>query len=59
VVNSIRGQRGGVAHRGSCSKVVGGLSEGIGMEGVAGGRWQLGVGAGRCPVPERCSGLRR
>jgi hypothetical protein len=41
VVNSIRGQRGGVAHRGGCSTVVGGWPEGISVEGwpaVAGSR---------------------
>jgi hypothetical protein len=58
VVNSIRGQRGGVAHRGGCSMVVGGRPKGIGVEGVAGGRWRPGVGAGRRLAPERCSGWR-
>jgi hypothetical protein len=56
VVNSIQGQRGGVAHQGYCSTAVGSWPEGIGVEGVVGGRWQLGVGAGRRPTPGRCSG---
>jgi hypothetical protein len=38
MVNSIREQRGGVAHRGGCSMAVGSRSEGIGVEGVDGGR---------------------
>jgi hypothetical protein len=56
VVISIRGQRGGVAHRGGCSAVVGGRPEGIDVEGVAGDRWRPGVGAGRRPAIGRCSG---
>jgi hypothetical protein len=56
MVNSIRGQRGGVAHRGCCSTTVGGRPDGIGMEGVASARWRPGVGAGRHPVPGWCSG---
>jgi hypothetical protein len=59
VVNSIRGQQGGVAHRGCCSTVVGSRPEGIGVEVVAGGHWRPGVGAGRRPAPRRCSGWRR
>jgi hypothetical protein len=47
VVNSIREQRGGVAHRGGCSTAVGGRPEGIRAEGVASGHWRLVVGAGR------------
>jgi hypothetical protein len=56
VVNSIREQRGGVARRGACSTAVGGRPEGIGAEGVAGGRWRPVVGAGRRPASGRCSG---
>jgi hypothetical protein len=56
VVNSIQEQRGGVAHRGGCSTVVGGRLEGIGVEGVAGGRWWPVVGAGRRLASGRCSG---
>jgi hypothetical protein len=56
VVNSIWEQRGGVAHRGCCSTAVGGQPEGIGAEGVAGGRWRLVVGVGRRPASGRCSG---
>jgi hypothetical protein len=59
VVNSIRGQRRGVAHRGGCSMAVGSWSEGISMEGVVSGRWWPAVGAGRRPVPGRCSGWQR
>jgi hypothetical protein len=29
---------------------VGGRPKGIGVEGMVGGRWRPGVGAGRCPV---------
>jgi hypothetical protein len=56
MVNSIREQRGGVAHCGGCSTAVGGWPEGIGAEGVDGGRWWPVVGAGRRPVSGRCSG---
>jgi hypothetical protein len=51
MVNSIRGQRGGVAHRGGCSTAVGGQPEGIGVEGwpaVVGG-WVLGREGVQCP----------
>jgi hypothetical protein len=56
VVNSIREQRGGVAHCGGCSTVVGGRPEGISAEGVASGRWRPIIGAGRRPASGRCSG---
>jgi hypothetical protein len=59
VVNSIRGQWRGVAHRGCCSTEVGGQPKGIGVERVAGGHWRPGVGAGRRPAPGQCSGWRR
>jgi hypothetical protein len=41
VVNSIRGQWGGVAHQGGCSRAVGGRSEGNGSGGGvwSDGRW--------------------
>jgi hypothetical protein len=35
------------AHHGGCSTVVAGRLEGIGAEGMVGGRWWAGVGAGR------------
>jgi hypothetical protein len=36
---------------------VGGRPKGIGMEGMAGGRWRPGVGVGRRPVLGRCLGV--
>jgi hypothetical protein len=53
MVTSIWGEGRQEAHRGGCSMAVGGRLEGIGAEGMAGGRWRLGVGAGRHPCGAR------
>jgi hypothetical protein len=55
VVNSIRGQRGGVAYRGDCSTAVGGRPEGNGGRG----RWPTARGTGRWYTATRCSWRRR
>jgi hypothetical protein len=55
VVNSIRGQQGGVAHRGNCSTAVGGRPEGNGGGGGVRGRWSTARSAGRWYTVARCS----
>jgi hypothetical protein len=49
MVTLIWGEGRQEAHRGGCSMVVGGRPEGIGAEGMVGGRWRPGVVAGRRP----------
>jgi hypothetical protein len=49
MVTLIWGEGRQEAHRGGCSTAMGSRSEGIGAEGMAGGRWRAGVGAGRRP----------
>jgi hypothetical protein len=59
VVNSIRGQQGGVAHRGGCSTVVGGRPEGNNGGGGVWERWSTARGAGRWYTVAQCSWRRR